>query len=372
MDKLPMNQKISNRKKREKEKSIVSKIVTRFILFGLLLILIVVIIGSMFVSNALKPVDPNQTDTVEVQIPTGASVSQISQILKDGDLVHNASVFKYYVKMKNVPGFKAGYYQLSPSMSVDEIITSFIDGGTDQSSAAKKLLVREGEQIVDIANEVSKVTDYTAEEFLAKVNDQDFYQLLVKEFPQLLGDSVKYPNVRYRLEGYLFPATYDIDRDKTLQMIITEMVQKTNQVMSKYYEKIAEGNLDVHQILTLASLVEKEGTDLDDRKKIASVFYNRLNADMMLQTDVAVSYALEEHKEALTYEDLEVDSPYNLYKYKGLGPGPFNNPGEQAIAATINPDNTDYYYFLADINTKKVYFAKTYEEHLELKKQYID
>ena len=287
-------------------------------------------------------------------------------------MVNSGTIFKYYVKTKNVPGFKAGYYHLSQSMSADEIIKQLIEGGTDQSDKVKKLLIREGETVTAIAKEIAQVTDYTEEEFLAKVNDQEFYQELVKTYPELLGDSINYPNVRYRLEGYLFPATYDIDKEKTLQMLITDMVKKTNEVMSKYYDKIKASPLNVHETLTLASLVEKEGTDLEDRKKIASVFYNRLNTNMRLQTDVAVSYALGEHKEALSLKDLEVESPYNLYKYYGLGPGPFNNPGEPAIAATIEPAETDYYYFLADINTRELYFAKTYDEHLALKKEYID
>ena len=178
--------------------------------------------------------------------------------------------------------------------------------------------------------------------------------------------------VKYVLEGYLFPATYDMNDSKTLQMLITEMVAKTDEVMSKYYDKILASDYTLQEIMAMASLIEKEGTKLEDRKKISSVFHNRIKENMKLQTDVSVQYALGEHKEALSLEDLEVDSPYNLYQNYGVGPGPYNSPSEDSIVAALEPEKTDYLYFLADIHTKEIYYAKTYEEHLELKAKYID
>ncbi len=151
------------------------------------------------------------------------------------------------------------------------------------------------------------------------------------------------------------------------------MVKASDDVMSSYYQKITEEKLTVHQVLTLASLVEKEGVTDSDRQKIAQVFFNRLAQAMPLQSDISVLYALDEHKEHLSDKDTQVDSPYNLYTNKGYGPGPFNNPSEKAINAVVNPDiNVSDLYFLADVETGKVYFAKTYEEHLKLKKEHID
>ena len=232
--------------------------------------------------------------------------------------------------------------------------------------------MREGETLTGIAEEVEKSTKYSKEDFMNKVQDQDFIDQLVQKFPRLFKDAQKAQNVRYFLEGYLYPATYDADENKTLQMIIEEMVAKTDSILSKYYAKISQGDYNVHEILTMASLLEKEGYKVEDRQKIASVFYNRIKKNMMLQTDISVLYALGEHKEVVTLKDLEVNSPYNLYKYRGLGPGPFNSPSEEAILAAIDPAQTDYEYFVADIQTKEVYFAKTYEEHLALKAKYVD
>ena len=357
---------------RKKESKITRNIVR---LFAILFAVIVIgggAYGYYYVSNSLKPVDTKQTQAVEVEIPAGSSVKQIAKILEDNKLIRNAKIFNFYIKFKNVAGFKAGFYQLSPSMDIDQILGQLADGGKDKSANVAKVVVREGETLTGIAEEVEKSTKYSKEDFMNKVQEQGFIDQLVQKFPRLFKDAQKAQNVRYFLEGYLYPATYDADENKTLQMIIEEMVAKTDSILSKYYAKISQGDYNVHEILTMASLLEKEGYKLEDRQKIASVFYNRLQKNMMLQTDISVLYALGEHKEVVTLKDLEVNSPYNLYRNRGMGPGPFNSPSEEAILAAIDPAQTDYEYFVADIQTKEVYFAKTYEEHLALKAKYVD
>ena len=357
---------------RKKESKITRNIVR---LFAILFAVIVIgggAYGYYYVSNSLKPVDTKQTQAVEVEIPAGSSVKQIAKILEDNKLIRNAKIFNFYIKFKNVAGFKAGFYQLSPSMDIDQILGQLADGGKDKSANVAKVVVREGETLTGIAEEVEKSTKYSKEDFMNKVQDQDFIDQLVQKFPRLFKDAQKAQNVRYFLEGYLYPATYDADENKTLQMIIEEMVAKTDSILSKYYAKISQGDYNVHEILTMASLLEKEGYKVEDRQKIASVFYNRIKKNMMLQTDISVLYALGEHKEVVTLKDLEVNSPYNLYRNRGMGPGPFNSPSEEAILAAIDPAQTDYEYFVADIQTKEVYFAKTYEEHLALKAKYVD
>ena len=357
---------------RKKESKITRNIVR---LFAILFAVIVIgggAYGYYYVSNSLKPVDTKQTQAVEVEIPAGSSVKQIAKILEDNKLIRNAKIFNFYIKFKNVAGFKAGFYQLSPSMDIDQILGQLADGGKDKSANVAKVVVREGETLTGIAEEVEKSTKYSKEDFMNKVQEQSFIDQLVQKFPRLFKDAQKAQNVRYFLEGYLYPATYDADENKTLQMIIEEMVAKTDSILSKYYAKISQGDYNVHEILTMASLLEKEGYKVEDRQKIASVFYNRIKKNMMLQTDISVLYALGEHKEVVTLKDLVVNSPYNLYYYIGFGDGEFNSPSEEAILAAIDPAQTDYEYFVADIQTKEVYFAKTYEEHLALKAKYVD
>ena len=357
---------------RKKESKVTRNIVRFFVILLTIIVLGGGAYGYYYVSSSLKPVDTKQTQTIEVEIPTGSSVKQIAKILEENKLIRNAKIFNFYIKFKNVAGFKAGFYQLSPSMTLDQILGQLADGGKDKSANVAKVVVREGETLTGIAEEIEKSTKYSKDDFMNKVQEQAFIEQLIQKFPRLFKDAQKAKNVRYFLEGYLYPATYDADETKTLQMIIEEMVAKTDSILSKYYAKIAQGDYNVHEILTMASLLEKEGYKLDDRQKIASVFYNRLQKNMMLQTDISVLYALGEHKEVVTLKDLEVNSPYNLYRNRGMGPGPFNSPSEEAILAAIDPAQTDYEYFVADIQTKEVYFAKTYEEHLALKAKYVD
>ena len=357
---------------RKKETSIIKKIMKYF----MIALLVIVIIGGFFTWNYIKgetqPVDTAQTELVAFEIEQGASVKEVSKALEEEGIIRNSKLFNFYLKFKNVSGFKSGLYHVSKSMTLDEIIAELSGAGKDKNQNATKVLIREGEQLTDIAKEVEKSTKYSAEDFMAKVQDEDFLRYLVQKFPKLLTQSFNGYQVKYVLEGYLYPATYDMNDSKTLQMLITEMVAKTDEVMSKYYDKILESDYTLQQIMALASLIEKEGTKLEDRKKISSVFHNRIKENMMLQTDVSVQYALGEHKEALSLSDLEVDSPYNLYQNYGVGPGPYNSPSEDAIVAALEPEKTDYLYFLADIKTKEIYYAKTYEEHLELKAKYID
>ena len=161
------------------------------------------------------------------------------------------------------------------------------------------------------------------------------------------------------------------NKNISLQDMISKMIAKTNDVLSPYQEEREKKQLSVHQLMTMASLVEEEATGDVDREKIASVFYNRLAKNMPLQTDPTVLYAMKQHKEKVVYKDLKVNSPYNTYKHKGLPPGPIGSPGEKSIQAALKPAKTDYLYFLANIHTGKVYFAKTLKEHNALKEKYI-
>ena len=357
---------------RKKETSIIKKIMKYF----MIALLVIVLVGGFFTWNYIKgetqPVDTAQTELVSFEIEQGASVKEVSKALEKEGIIRNSKLFNFYLKFKNVSGFKSGLYHVSKSMTLDEIIAELSGQGKDKDQNATKVLIREGEQLTEIAKEVEKSTKYSAEDFMAKVQDEDFLRYLVQKFPKLLTQSYNGYQVKYVLEGYLFPATYDMNDSKTLQMLITEMVAKTDEVMSKYYDKILASDYTLQETMALASLIEKEGSKLEDRKKISSVFHNRIKENMKLQTDVSVQYALGEHKEALSLSDLEVDSPYNLYQNYGVGPGPYNSPSEDAIVAALEPEKTDYLYFLADIKTKEIYYAKTYEEHLELKAKYID
>jgi len=336
---------------------------------GIVLIAVLLFGGTgLYYQSALKPADPQNHKTKLVTIPPGSNVKDIGQILKKHGIIQNGYVFAIYAKSHNQSGFKAGTYKMAPSMGMDEIIRSLQKGGI----AAIRFTVPEGANLNQIAGIISKHSSFSSKTVLQKADDPKFIQRLMKKYPGLLTKDILNKQIKHPLEGYFFPATYSFyNEDVTLDAVLESMVAKTNEVLAKYAEQTAKKHLTPHRLLTMASLIEEEATEKADREKISSVFYNRLKKNMPLQTDPTVLYALNRHKEKVTYKDLRVNSPYNTYRHKGLPPGPIASPGEQSIKAALNPEKTDYLYFLANIKTGKVYFAKTLKEHNALKEKYI-
>ncbi|WP_390892218.1 endolytic transglycosylase MltG [Levilactobacillus namurensis] len=339
---------------------------------SLLVILAVAIgiIGYHYFQSALKPLDASNDNVVQVNVPMGATSNKIGQILQDKKVVKSGMVFNYYVKSHKFTNFRAGYYQLKPSMTLNTIAKRLQMGGSAEpiQSTAGKVLVREGETVDQLAAEIPIQTDFTKKEFLSLMKSPSFFNQLAAKYPRLLSSAKQAENVRYRLEGYLAPATYQAGKKMTLKQLITEMVAKMDQNLQSHYQTIKKQKLTVQETLTLASLVEREGVTQKDRDKIAGVFLNRIDANMALQSDIAVQYALKTTKKSLTYKDLKVKSPYNLYVHTGFGPGPFDSPSVSSIKAVLHPSarNKDYYYFIANTKTGKVYFSKTYDQHQAL------
>lgn len=357
------NRRPTQRRKKRRRKS-------GFIPFIILLVCVLALVfGGVHIFRDLTvPVNAENTATVAVEIPSGTSISEMGRILEDDGVVRSKRAFKHYVKLKGVAEkIQAGTHELSPSMTLEEIVENM------QQSAGEigvhKIPVNEGLTIDQIAQVVDKQTKYSKKEFLALMKDQAFIKSLVKDYP-FLKETAQSDEVRYALEGYLFPATYEFDDANSLESLVTMMLDKTASVLEEYQDDIDQSAYSVNEIMTLASLIEKEGVKTSDRKKIAGVFYNRLKKNMPIQSDISVLYALNTHKEVVTFKDLEVDSPYNLYTNPGLSPGPMNNPGEDAIMAAIAPDKNDYLYFFANLKTGKVYFTKDYEQHLAWQKEY--
>ncbi|MGC6769628.1 endolytic transglycosylase MltG [Enterococcus sp. LJL128] len=362
------------RRTRKKEDRIVNKIA---LLVISVLILVIAIFGFTlykYVDDGLKPLDKSDSNLVQVHIPEGSSNKEIGAILEESKVIKSGMVFNYYIKFKNLTDFQAGYYQMSPDMTLDDVGEMLKAGGTAEPTqiADGKVTIPEGYDIDKIGDAIKENTSFKKDDFIALMKNQDYFNSLQAKYPDLLETAATAEGVRYRLEGYLFPATYDYYKDITLEDFVEQMVAKSNSVMEQFKPTIHAKGMSNQQVLTLASLVEKEGVEESDRRNIAQVFFNRLAANMPLQSDISILYALGEHKELVTYEDLEVDSPYNLYKNAGYGPGPLDSPSEQAISAVLNPEENNYLYFVADITTGKVYFAETYEEHQVLVDKYVN
>ncbi|RDI44085.1 endolytic transglycosylase MltG [Falsibacillus pallidus] len=327
--------------------------------------------GYLYVKSALGPVNPQDKTPKTIEVPIGSSVSSIGKILEKNDIIKNATVFKYYVKLNNESGFQAGSYDLTSAMSLKEIVTS-LKTGKVLKKAAMKITVPEGLQIDQIADIIAKKTGTTKPEVMKKLDDQAYIKKLMKEHPDLLKKDILAKDIKHPLEGYLYPATYSFYEKKTsVDDVIDTMLDKTESVLDQYQGEMEQKKISVHKVLTMASLIEEEATAKADRHKISSVFYNRIDEGMPLQTDPTILYALGEHKGRVYYKDLEIDSPYNTYKNSGLPPGPIASSGDTSIEAALNPEKTDFLYFLAATKTGEFYYSKTLEEHNQKKAKYI-
>lgn len=356
-----------NRVAQKQRKSFSKRVIGGVI--GILVALIVIIgfLGYRYFDNATQPLNKNNQQVVQVEIPFGANGKKIADILQSKKVIKSGFVFEYWTKAHNLSNFHAGYYQLKPSMSVSQIAKTLNKGGSSEpiQSSTGRVLIVEGSQIKTIAQTVQKQTDFTSQEFLALMKDETFIKSLAKKYPDLLGSAMQAQNVRYRLEGYLFPATYTADKKTTLKQLVTQMVAKTDEEMQPYYKEIKTQKMSVQEVMTLASLVEREGSTTKDRHLIAGVFLNRLDSKWRLDSDISVFYAINSTKSTLTAKDLQSKSPYNLRLHLGYGPGPFNSPGLISIKSVLNPTDRskDYMYFVADLKTGKVYYAKDAAGH---------
>ncbi|WP_410175763.1 MULTISPECIES: endolytic transglycosylase MltG [Peribacillus] len=352
------------------EAKLVRKIIMITIASLILLIGIVGLVGFLYINSAMKPFDPDDDTIKKVKIPIGSSVNGISTLLEEQGIIKDARVFKYYIKFRNESGFQAGEYKLSPSMPIEDIVTS-IKTGKLMKEAAMKITIPEGKQLIQIADIIAGKTGEDPKKVFKKLNDKKFVKSMQEQFPQLLTSEIENEKVLYPLEGYLFPATYDFYEEKpTLESIVIEMLKKTEETLQAYEGQMDKNDYSVHEMLTFASLVEEEATAQVDRGKIASVFYNRIEEDMPLQTDPTVLYAKGSHKSRVYYKDLEVKSPYNTYKNKGLPPGPIANAGTTSIDAVLKPEKTDYLYFLATPEGEVLY-SKTLDDHNNKKAEHI-
>ena len=332
--------------------------------------------GYQYVQSSLLPVDANSKEYVTVQIPEGSNVQEIGSALEHSGVIKHGVIFAFYAKYKNYSDLKAGYYNLQKSMSTEDIIKELQKGGTPepQEPSLADLTIPEGYTIEQIAQAVGQLQGefkepLTADAFLAKVQDDNFISQEVAKYPNLLESlPTKESGVRYRLEGYLFPATYSIKESTTIESLVDEMLAAMDKTLTPHYSAIKSKNLTVNELLTIASLVEKEGAKTEDRKLIAGVFYNRLNLGMPLQSNIAILYAQGKLGQNISLADdagidTSINSPYNVYTKPGLMPGPVDSPSQDAIEASINQTKSENLYFVANVTDGKVYYAVTQEEH---------
>lgn len=361
----------------------VSSYLTLFIVLALVIVLIIGIISAfLYIRGGLQPVDEDSTETVELSIDQGYSAGDIGDILEEEGIVKNGTMFELYLRLNSISSYQAGTYQMSPAMDFEQIART-LESGTVYQEVLHRVTVPEGYTVEEIGLQLENNLPVSADDFMALMDDDEFIKELISEYPEMLTDEILAEDIKYPLEGYLYPATYDITTEEPdLKQLIRDMLNATEANSYSLFTSVPEYAIDYegenraltfHEFLTFSSLIEEEATSLADRSRIASVFLNRMsvNPAMPLQTDPTVLYALGQHQDVVLYEDLEVEDPYNTYLHSGLTPGPIAAPGQESLQSTMNPSDTNYYYFLADSEGNN-HFAETYEEHLANREEYID
>lgn len=377
------------KQRRKKQDNAAKRIVSVIMSIIVVAVLVTGVTGYMWVKSSLEPVNAKATEAIQVEIPEGSSTLEIGKILVDNKLIKNATIFNYYSKIKSYNNFQSGFYNLKQNMSVDDIAKALQESGTPtaQKEAAGKILIVEGYTLTQIAQAITDntktedkndKTPFTTEQFMATVTNQDFINRMVATYPKLFASlPAADSGVIYQLEGYLFPAVYEYSDETTIEELVEQMIAAMDNRLQPYYETITAKNLTVNEVLTLASLVEKEGSTDEDRRNIASVFFNRLNAAMPLQSNIAILYAQGKLGQETTLAedaaiDTSIESPYNIYWTPGLMPGPVDSPSLSAIEAVINANTTDYLYFVADVTTGNVYFTNNIDEHNQNVAKYVN
>lgn len=293
----------------------------------------------------------------EIVIPLNYSTADIADLLEEEGIIKSSLLFRLYARYHGHDQLlQAGRYILNPVMGMAEILNELKQGVVFKET--RRFTIPEGFTLEQIADRLDAAGFVAADIFMeAGRQYQNDYFALLAEIPA---------GVYHRLEGYLFPDTYEVFPGATAEDIITIMLRRFAGIFNEEYRsRSAELGLTVHEVITLASLIEREGRVRDEKPLISAVFHNRLKEqNMPLQSCATVQYALGETRDFLTYADLEIDSPYNTYLYPGLPPGPIASPGLYALRAALYPAPVDYLYFVSrEDGSGAHYFSTTLQEH---------
>lgn len=286
-----------------------------------------------------------------VEIPAGAGIAQIAQVLHQEGIVKHPKVFHVYARLGGAPLFQQGKHTMHPSMSYGAICKK-LENPPDVQPEIKRVVIPEGYELRQIVDVLVENGLGEREAFLKEIETGVFDYAFLNQIPQR----------EQRLEGYLYPDTYLFSEEEDEHQILDKMLLAFQQKVVPIYETAAcEESLD--EILILASVIEREAANDEERPTVASVFTNRIAIGMKLESCATVQYILKERKDILSNADIAIDSPYNTYRYAGLPKGPIASPGLASIEAALYPADTEYLYFVATADGHQNLFSKTFEEH---------
>lgn len=339
----------------------------KILLFVASFLIMFMILASGFYVYLTSPIDKNSDAVIEVAINSGSSTSSIAKTLKTRELIKSELLFKLVAKLNRNKTLKASVYQLKKSMNLYQIIDILTEGNKYNPNAVTITFVPGG-TVKKYALQIEKYTNHTYTEVMNKLSDKNYLQTLIDKY-FFLGSEILNPSIYVPLEGYLLPNTYEFkNKDVSIEDIIEVMLNNTEKELTKYKDIFGNSTRSIHEYLTLASMLELEGTNENNRKMIAGVFNNRIERNMNLGSDVTTYYGLQhEMTSDLTAAQFAEANAYNTRAKEMAGKfpvGPICNPSPSSIIAATSPTPSDNLFFVADKHGK-IYFTKTETEHYQ-------
>ena len=326
------------------------------------LIIIAVVVGLLILGCFVYKVGTGRvsknSDKKEFIVESGSSYLTIATELKENDLIKSELFYKIFIKLNNPTPVQAGKYYLSENMNVKEIV-KILSGGSTYNPDAITITFKEGINMRAIAKAIAENTNNTEEDVFTLLKDQNYLDELINKY-WFIGDEIKNKKIYYSLEGYLFPDTYEfLNKDVNVKDIFDVMLKQMDIKLSLYKESIQNSKYSIHEILTLASIIQTEGNNNDDWDKISGVFHNRLKSNEILGSCVTVYYGVKREfgTGALWQHEIDNNNPYNTRMYTGLPIGPIATISEKVIESTLNPAKTDDIYFISDANRNTYFFS---------------
>ena len=328
--------------------------------YKIIIIILAVLLAGIFLlgffyNYQMSAVSKEDTPVV-VEIKEG-SINSIGETLYENGLIRSTLIFKIYVKLNKVNNLKASTYELNKNMDLKTIINT-LEKGNAYNPDEIRITFKEGLNIRKIAKIIEEDTNNKYDDVISLMADIEYIDTLITKY-WFLTDKIKNSKIYYPLEGYLFPNTYAFrNKDVTIKEIIETMLDEMEKQLDKYKDEIGKSEFNIHELMTLASIVELEGASADDRASVAGVFYNRIKDKWVLGSDVTTYYYLkiDNFKESLNGNKnlYTCDYAYNTRctSFVGLPVGPISNPGLESIKATIEYKKHNYYYFVADCKGK--------------------
>lgn len=334
------------------------------------ILILLVVFSFLFYFFYKKSIDSsvtNEYDSLDFAIEKGEGVDSVAQKLFDENIISSDLYFKIYLWRNNLDKkLQAGKYVLSPSLTMREIAQVFIDG--DTISEEKDIKIIEGWDLAEIAQSFEKNNIFNAEDFLSAVENPVNKWSFDFDKPDFLNDLPK----GHDLEGYLYPDTYRIYNNASISDVVEKALNNFDKKLTpEMRSEIKKQGRNIHDVVTLASIIEKEVRDDKDRKIVSGILQKRIELGMKLEVDSTINYITGKNDPGASYFDLNIESPYNTYKNYGLPPGPICNPSISSIMAAIYPEESPYLFYLNRQDTLETIFSKNYDEHIRNKNKYL-